>query len=161
MYNVSVRVGACPIQYPGSVWTHPDLAPQLPNVAHPLPSPSPLLRLLPCCALLIHSNFSPGYRPFGLISHDSVRLRMYINHPTPRPLPFLRFELVEYFATVASHPPLLLLLSLTLLSLQSRPLLPLRVSLLFLETPLASPQHVHCKQVFATLGKMMSNSSGD
>jgi len=37
---------------------------------------------------------------------------VYINHPIPRPSSFLRFELVEYFATVASHPPLLLLLLL-------------------------------------------------
>ena len=44
---------------------------------------------------------------------------MYINHHTPRPSSFLRFELVEYFATVASHPPLLLLL-LALLSLSNQ-----------------------------------------
>jgi len=37
---------------------------------------------------------------------------VYINHHTPRPSSFLRFKLVEYFATVASHPPLLLLILL-------------------------------------------------
>jgi len=66
---------------------------------------------------------------------------VYINHHIPRPSSFLKFELVEYFATVASHPPLLLLLLLVLLSSIKTPL-PLRVSLLFLETPLASPQQL-------------------
>jgi len=39
-------------------------------------------------------------------------LRSVYKPPHPSPFPFLKFELVEYFATVASHPPLLLLLLL-------------------------------------------------
>jgi len=87
---------------------------------------------IPFHHLLLFSGFSP-VMPWSsaVTSHLGTALpveyhmtqsglRSVYKPPIPSPFSFLRFELVEYFATVASHPPLLLLLLLALLSLQSR-----------------------------------------
>ena len=79
---------------------------------------------IPFHHLLIFSGFSPA-APWSsaATSHLGTALpvqyhmtqsglRSVYKPPHPSPFPFLRFELVEYFATVASHPPLLLLLLL-------------------------------------------------